>query len=178
MNWDLSDMRPGIKALMSSLSGLVALWEDEPRGFTPAGPQAICLISTTSNVGIGRDERIVNYDPTQALGQELQDEWRGLRKLTFTIKVESEIQTDTGSADRYLELIRSGLNFDSSSDALHVIRCGLIRVLQTVDLGQTRDQRKASIRAFDLLLTARTVRVDPRRYPYIETVAPPIGRLI
>lgn len=169
MNWE--QIRPAIKTLIGDLSGLTTLWEDEPRPYewTPPDTPAFCTISVTSSVGQGSDENRIQQDLNQSIGQELQDVWIGNRDLTLTVKVESEIQTDNGNAYFYIERIRDRMWFRSSRAAMHAVNVAIRDLLPAVDLTTTRDNRKRSIAAFDILLTARNLTVDPVRYPYIAT---------
>jgi hypothetical protein len=167
MNW--AEIRPGLKALIASVSGLTVVWIDEPRGYTDPITEALAVLSVTSVDGVGWDECHVIQDLTLPQGQELQDEWRGNRKFTLSIKVESEIQTDTGSAYQYLESIRDSLNFRSSAQALRDLDCAWYGSAPTQDLTAAQDQRNRSIAVIDLFMSARTTALDPIRYTYVET---------
>lgn len=167
MNW--ATIRPVLKDLIGNLSGLVAVWEDEPRPFTPVDTQAICILSTKDAGGQGWDECRTANDPTQPTGQELQDHWIGNRNFVLTVKVEALIQTDAGFAYGYLELVRDRLWFKSSGRTLRAINVAITDIGKTVDLTGALDDRNRSIAALDVMLAARGAATDPERYPYIGT---------
>ena len=167
MNW--TDIRPALKTLIESLSGLVTVWEDEPRPFTPPDAQAICLLQTIGIGGQGRDECRTIQDLTQPKGQEMSDEWRGNRRFRLTVKVESLIQTDAGFAYEYLERVRDKLPRESTRRSLHAVNCAVEQIEQTQDLTGALDDRNRSIAALDIMMAARNVVLDDERYPYIES---------
>jgi hypothetical protein len=175
MNW--GTIRPGLKALITSLSGgLEAFWVDEPRGFTDPSTQAILTLTIKSVTTIGWDEMSQLQDLTKPTGHELQDEWRGNRRFTLSIKAESEIQTDTGSAYQYLENVRDRLNFRGSCETLRGLDCVVVNLIPTEDLTAALDDRNRSIAVLDVIMNARVLFLDPAEYGYIET-APVTGTL-
>lgn len=163
MNWGA--VRPVLKSLIADLSGLVTNWEDEPRGFG----DTFATLTITSCVGVGWDECRTQQDLTQPTGLELQDVWIGNRNMTLTVKVESLIQTDTGNAYQYLELVRDKLWFRGSAARCRAVNVAIVDQGQTVDLPMPRDDRMRSIASLDIMLSVRNLIIDPERYPFIGT---------
>lgn len=164
---NLDAIKPALKTLIGNLSGLTTVWEDEPRPFNPG---ALVLLSFTAISTIGQDEMVRNQDLNQSPGEELEDEHRGNRAATLTVKVESQVQTDTGSAYWHLERVRERLPFRSTLAALRAVNCSLTDSGTTVDLTGSQDDRERSIAALDVFLAVRTSLADPERYGYIATV--------
>ena len=165
MNW--TAIRPVIKTLISDLSGIQTLWQDEPRPFTNT---AFCILEIISNVGQGHDECRTEQDLTALQGEEKQDVWIGNRHLTLSIKAESEIQTDDGNAYRYLEQIRNRLVFRSSRATLRAVNVAVLEIMATQNLPAIRDERWRSIASLDVMLAVRNLTIDPVRHGYIATV--------
>lgn len=165
MHWN--EIRPAIKTLIGSISELTTVWEDEPRPFewSQGNVAAICLLKITNVVDIGTGEI-----RTVKVGDVLKDEHRADKLFTLTIKAQSAIQTDDGSAYQYLELIRAKLKFKGSEAALLAVNCSISQLLQTVDLSFTSDDRWRSTAALDVIMNAKGVIVDPVGYPYIAGV--------
>lgn len=164
MNWGV--VRPVLKEQVKGIVGLETVWEDEPR---PYNPEALCIIAITAVVGQGWDECRTEQDLNQPKGLEMQDNWIGNRFFTLTVKVESLVQTDTGSAYQYLETVRDKFYFRGVSAALRAVNCAVTDLLPTVDLTAALDDRNRSIAALDVRFAARTAIQDPARYPYVET---------
>jgi hypothetical protein len=164
---NLDTIKPALITLFGTLSELTTVWEDEPR---PYSLGALTLLSYTAISSLGHDEVHRKQDLDQPQGQELADQHRGIRLATLTIKVESMIQTDTGSAYWYLERIRERLPFRGTLEALRAVNCALVRAGTTVDLTAALDDRQRSIAALDVTLSVRTDVDDPTRYGYIATV--------
>jgi len=164
---NLDTIKPALKALVKNLSGLDTVWEDEPR---PYNPGALALLAFTVITPVGQDEVVRKQDLNQDKGQELADEHRGVRQATLTVKVESQVQTDTGSAYWHLERVRERLPFRSTGDALRAVNCALIRSGPTLDLTQNWDDRQRSVAALEVFLNVRTSLEDPARYGFIATV--------
>lgn len=170
MHW--GTIKPAIKTLIGNLSGLTTVWQDEPRpfAFTPPSTPAICIISLGAVRELGTGTVIREQDLNQATGQEMADEHRSDKVVTLTVKVESEIQTDTGDALEYVERVRQRIKFRGSLEALRDVNLAINQIGQTVDLGESRDSRRRAIAALDVILNVKTTIQDPNRYPYIGSV--------
>lgn len=164
MNW--GTIRPILKTQVGLIVAVPTLWEDEPRSFNP---EALCLLTITAVSGQGWDECRTQQDLNQPLGLEMQDQWCGNRSFTLTARIESLIQTDTGNAYNYLELVRDKFWFRGTSAILRAANLAIRGLEPTVDLTATQDDRNRSIAALDIKIDARTSILDPERYPYVET---------
>lgn len=174
-------MRPALKALWGVMGSdpsavgtppFQTAWQDEPRGYTDIFTQARCLLTLMSvtSLGAGVDERIITVDLNRPAGQELQDTFVGERTFVLSARVESEINTDTGTAYEYLERIRQALSFQESIDAMAAVDVYWIEAMPTQDLGPVvSGQRTLSVASMDVLLGWRVTYTNPNRYPYIET---------
>lgn len=164
---NLSAIQPVLKAQVAAWTGIPAHWEDEPR---PFGGPGIALLSIPAIVGLGRDEAIQSQDLGQDLGQELQSEYRGVRLVTLTIKVEALDWTAGKTAQAYLEAARTRAFWASSRDALAAVNVAPVRAMSPVDLSEARDGHRVNVASLDLVLAVRTSEVDPARYGYVATV--------
>lgn len=165
---NLETIKPALKELFQALSGFPTVWENEPR---PYNPGALTILNYTAIASVGIDEGVTTQDLNQPQGQELADEYRGVRQVTLTVKIEALDQTDAGNAYQALERVREQLPFRGTGEALRAVNCALSRVMSTEDLTEALDDRQESIAALDLILTVRTSTPDPTRYGYIATVA-------
>lgn len=173
---DLVAIQPALKALIANLTGLDAYFDDEPRdALVNPDNGAIALLTLGTPVSIGWDERaqVLVQDPDP--GGDIKDEWRGNRKVTLTIKIESYDQTPGRTALWYLEQVRNRLPFQSTRAALEAVRLALVSSGNSVNLPTARDDRQVSIAAMDLVLANRTITLDPVAYPYLEKLGPVIG---
>lgn len=163
----LANVRAGLAAIAASLTGLDAVWENEPRPATNDVTRAIVLLSFTATSAIGRDEvRSAFDDGTQDFG----DTAVGQRILPWRIVVESLEQDNGDTAWDYLEKLRLRLRWQSSIDALNSLSVTVNVTGQVQDLQVPVDDHIASKAALDVTLNATFTEADPVRYPYVAEI--------
>lgn len=168
---DLPSIRPAVKSLVAALTGLVALWENEPRTATPpTAPQALALLTLRPTGSLGWDESRASYDANQPQGEEFEDTLCGVRRATLTVKVESLSETDTETPAVFLERLRDRLARRSSREALNAVGCAYVGDAGVIDLTTPKHGRYYPTAALDILLAVRVSEADPARYGYIDSV--------
>jgi hypothetical protein len=169
---DFSTIRPAIKALISSLSGLNAEWEESQRPFLDPATMAIVLLKARPVASKGtRDSVVEEFDATRPQGEEFQEVTLGSRTLVVSVKVESWDQRDAFVAHGYAERVRNRLSWASSRAALREVNVSLAKCQTIQDLDRTEDNRRISVAVLDLLLNVHVREVDTaNRYGYIQTV--------
>jgi hypothetical protein len=168
---DLESLQPAFKTLIETISELETVWEDEPRPFVDPMSKAICLLTITASAERGTgDDRKTNQDLTKPQGEELADTFTGLREVTLSAKIESYDQSPGFTGRQYAERIRNGMKWRSSQAVLNGLGCSVIRVMDPVDLSETRDDHRVSIVAVDVRLNVMLEHSDPVRYGYVTRV--------
>ena len=163
----LADICPALVTLAAALTGLDAVWENQPRPEINDTTRGIVLLSFGQTTSVGRDEVRSAYDSGT---DDYGDTAVGQRMLPWRIKVESLEQDDNLTAWAYLEQLRLRLRWQSSIDALNAVNVSLATTGQVQDLQVPVDQRVASIAALDVMLNASFSEADPTRYPYVAEI--------
>lgn len=168
---NLATIRPGLATLIASMSGLTTVWEDAARPFGMTAPSvpAFVMLSTVSLIGLGRDECRTAFDADAPLNEELSDTFVGQRTWVVQVRVESEVQTDSGNADTYLEQIREQIRFTRNRATLDAVNVAYQSASQRVNLSQVIDGRMRSIVAADFTFTVATTTTDLNAYGYVAT---------
>lgn len=167
---NLETIEGTIKEVVGEVSGLDTVWEDEPRPMTNPETGAICLLNWTTIRGRGVDDRIKLQDLNLPQGEELADQYRGLREGTLTIKVEAHWQLSNDRASHYLEKVRDRIQWRGYRARLRAAGIGLARVGSPVAAPEIRDDRRLSIAAVEVILNLVVTEEDPNRYGYVATV--------
>lgn len=173
---NLDTIEPMLQGLVQSLSHLnpslrlYAFWKDQPREMVDPDTKGIILLSIPSTTERGVDDRVQNQDLEQPNGEELEDQYKGVRLMTLTIRVESYDQSSGFTARAYSERIRNGLKWSSSRATLRDQNVSLGLIMNPVDLSETRDDHEVSITAVDVILNVAVNHADPQRYGFIERV--------
>lgn len=169
INW--AAIRPVIKTLIATISGLQTEWADQPRQYTDPTIRAQLLLSTLSPIGSGWDQVVIEQDLGQAQGSELVDRIDRIINFTLSIRCESLEQSDGKTATHYLERVRTRLNFRSSWETLNASNIAVFGDNTLQDLGASLDGRMASIAVLDLKCRVGGSENDPVRYGYLASVA-------
>lgn len=175
-------IRPAILSLVNTLMGVqgdcLAIWKDQPTPYTPPGTKTLFKLSLGPLVTKAADDEVrTSYDGTQPLGEEMAETVTGYRTFTLKVLCECGDQTDSGTAQNYLETLRTRLRWTTSRAALNAVNVAMVGTADILDLSRTVDNRAWSIANLDIRLATRTNETNPVRNGYIETVAGPTGTL-
>lgn len=165
----LADAKETIRALISSLTGLDAIWEAKNSPYIDSSLRAIVLLRIGAAQTVGVDELYSEWDASQ-VGLEWGDTAIAQRLIPIRIKVKSYEQEDEETAAQYLERLSVKLRWQSSTDSLNSVQCGVATIGEIQDLEVTEDDREVSMASLDLTLNATFTEVDPNRYGYIAVV--------
>lgn len=170
MNWET--IRPGIVTLLSTITGLQTVYEEDPRPMVDPRKLAIVLFKFRPVRSVGTtDNRLEEYDVNRPQGSEFQEVVHGARVATLSIKVESFLQTPRGFALYEAEKLRDSFSFTSTRKALLELELALVKCQPVQDLDREFDGHRVSVAVLDVLLNAHVRRVDEaNRYGWIETV--------
>jgi hypothetical protein len=157
----------GLLALAAALTGLDAVWENQPRPETNDVTRGIVLLSFTATASVGRDEVRTTFDVGT---QDFGDVAVGQRALPWRIIAESLEQKNVNTAWAILEKMRLRLRWQSSIDALNAVNVSIATTGQVQDLQVPVDDRIISKAALDVSLNASFSEADPTRYPYIAEI--------
>jgi len=92
-----SNAEGALLALVSSLSGTAAVWEDNMRPYMPDGTNTLVRLRTAAKVALGRDELVID---------QAANEWIVARRLwTVGIRVDSLHTEPSQIADRISTLL-------------------------------------------------------------------------
>lgn len=177
-----ASIRPALLALVNKLMGTqgdcLAIWKDQPTPYTPPGTKTLFKLSLGPLSAKAADDEVkTSYDGTQPLGHEMAETVTGYRTFTLKVLCECADQTDSATAQNYLETLRTRLRWTTSRAALNAVNVAVVRTEDIQDLSRTVDNRAASIANLDIRLATRTNETNPERNGYIDTVAGPTGTL-
>lgn len=166
MHWNT--VRPVLKSLVGTCSGLSTQWLNEPRDFAWTAPDiaAICLLSVTSVIDLATSEIL----QLPSGSNQIQESYISWKRITITVRVESDVHTDTENAEFFIEQIRAKLQFRSSRDVLASVNCATNEIFQSVSFGVRTDGRERSHVAFDWVLNCRAEMTDPEPLDTIGSV--------
>lgn len=177
MSGEFATLDAALVAIAKTITGLdQVVWENQKRPFVSPSTRAIALLSFGETLGIGRDEVIQAFDPTELSEEDILDgegeftfTVAGVRRLPWRIKVESYEQGTIKTAWKYLEDARTALSWPSVLDALDAANVATVEVLGVLDLQVPKDERMVSMASLDIILAGRFSSVDPRKATYINS---------
>lgn len=151
---DWTNIKPGMVALFSKMSGLQTVWIDQRRPMMDPKQQAWVLLRVRSEEEIGiADRRYIDLsrpipEPT------LQEERNGMSRVSFDVRVESARHEDDRFAFNAVSRIRSRLFFKANLATLRALNVAVQRASQAIDLtGVMQDDRIVSVAVLDLQTT-------------------------
>jgi hypothetical protein len=142
--------KPGLLSLVQQLSGLSApsvVWEYDPQPFVSPNDNAIMTVRLRSMAPRGIDDQNFSTNPANTFSQVASV---GQRDLILTVKVKA--YNYEAEAIEILDMVRSGLRWQSSIDQLNALNLGLQTVGNAVDLPTVEDNRSTSVATMDINL--------------------------
>lgn len=169
---DWATIKPGLRALLASLSGVPCTWTEDAADLGDALAQARCVLSVFGDVA-EQSTALTSYVQAETGGflsaPFLSRPWcapkpyyeRTTAMHSFTLRVlcESFAGGPQSSAHQILGRARGRLGFTSTRDALIAIGCGLGAVTPTLEIGGDGD-REVSRAVFDLRLVTCSDAID------------------
>lgn len=168
-------IRPTILALVNSLMSpqgdCLAIWRDQPTPYTPPGTKTLFKLSLGPlSAKAADDELRTDYDGTKPLGQEMGETVTGYRTFTLKVLCECSDQSDSATAQNYLETLRTRLRWSTSRATLNAVNVAMVRTEDIQDLSRTVDNRVMSSANLDIRLATRTNETNPQRGGYISAI--------
>lgn len=165
MNWE--DLQDAIQTWFSTWTGLVVVWENEPR---PAilRHNGYGILAVTTVVGLGQD--FVQYsegtDPNDQLPTVV-----GQRLFTVSCRVVSRSQAANKTGKYFLERARSSLKLPSVISTFTAAGIAIVSADKTVEIGSPFDDRVESSASFELTLGTTASLADSEDEGTIGTIA-------
>ena len=148
MSLDLFTIKGALQAWVNTQgAGVVAVWRNEARPFTP---KARALLNIIASGSLGVDQLRWAQDTTIAAGEDFVPTVSGNRLFTLSILVQSRDQRPECEASWYLEKLRTSLHKPSVQDAFRAAKIAYQTTEPLQPLDETRDDRVESIAQLDV----------------------------
>lgn len=173
-SFDWTTVRNGLGQWVNDVSGLhvqdmhgAQEWGGSLTESTPLSAEALIALIPGREIGV--DDIVKTYNVAAPLGEEITINLRGLRELTWEIRVESRDSSPGEDATSYLETIRTLLRDRVAIGLFRTLGLGLRGIGTTVNLNRRQHNRRMSVAQVDVALHAY-IDVEGSMYGYIDTV--------
>lgn len=164
MNW--ATLQDAIKDWFATWTGLVVVWENEPRP-TILRHQGFGILAVTTIQNVGQDfvQTSEGSDPNDLLPTVV-----GQRIFTVSCRVVSRSHTPNLTGKHFLERARSSLKLPSVLTAFQEAEIAVVSCSPTVEIAAKWDDRMESVASFELTLATVSTLADSEDLGTIGTI--------
>ena len=164
MNWE--DIQDAIKAWLAAITGLVVVWENEPRPsiLRQAG---FCILGTPTGItALGQD-----FVQEEVTGDDISPVVVGQRVFTVPIRAISRSQSPANTGRTHLEKARLSLKMPSVLEHFQTHSMAIVRADKIVQYDAPFDERVESIASMEVTFAATATMTDPEVLGSIHTIS-------